>query len=70
MPVPKTIAVHFLHSLQRRKTLIERRLVQERAGKLTSARRPVGRNALTAEEIQARLAEIRESARGNGAERP
>jgi hypothetical protein len=60
-PAPKTVAVHFLHSLRRRKTLIERRLEQERAGKLTSARRPVGRNALTAEEIRSRLTQIRES---------
>jgi hypothetical protein len=58
---PKTIAVHFLYPQLRRKTLIERRLAQARAGKLVSARRPVGRDALTAEAIQARLARIRES---------
>jgi hypothetical protein len=60
---PKTIAVHFLYPQVRRKTLIERRLAQERAGKLFAGRRPLGRNALTAEEIQTRLAQIRESAR-------
>jgi hypothetical protein len=61
--------VHFLYPQLRRKTLIERRLAQERAGKLVSARRPVGRDALTAEEIQSRLAQIRESARRDEAER-
>jgi len=66
---PKTIAVHFLYPQLRRKTLIERRLAQERAGKLVSARRPVGRDALTAEAIQSRLAQIRESARRDEAER-
>jgi len=60
---PKTIAVHFLYHQLRRKTLIERRLTQERAGKLVSERRPLGQDALTAEAIQARLAQIRESAR-------
>jgi len=59
---PRTIAVHFLYPQLRRKTLIERRLAQARAGKLVSARRPLGRDALTAEAIQARLAQIRESA--------
>ncbi len=60
---PKTIAVHFLYPQLHRKTLIERKLAQERAGKLLAARRPMGRDALTAEEIQSRLAQIRESAR-------
>ena len=59
---PRTIAVHFLYPQLRRKTLIERRLAQARAGKLVSARRPLGRDALTAEAIQGRLAQIRESA--------
>jgi len=59
---PKTIAVHFLYHQLHRKTLIERRLAQERAGKLVSDRRPVGQDALTAVEIQSRLARIRESA--------
>ena len=59
---PKTIAVHFLYHQLHRKTLIERRLTQERAGKLVSDRRPVGQDALTAVEIQSRLAQIRESA--------
>jgi hypothetical protein len=59
---PKTLAVHFLYPQLRRKTLVERRLVQERAGRLFSDRRPMGRDALTAEEIQSRLAQIRESA--------
>jgi hypothetical protein len=63
---PKNIAVHFLHSQLGRKTLIERRLLQERAGKLASARRPLGRDALTAEAIQSRLTQIRESARRDG----
>ncbi len=59
---PKTIAVHFLYPQLRRKTLIERKLAQERAGKLVSKRRPLGPGALTAEEIQSRFARIRESA--------
>jgi hypothetical protein len=59
---PETIPVHFLYHQLHRKTLIERKLAQERAGKLFSVRRPVGRDALTAEEIQSRLARIRESA--------
>ncbi len=58
---PKTIAVHFLYPQLRRKTLIERRMAQERVGKLLSARRPLGRDALTAEEIQSRLTQARES---------
>ncbi|HYL82234.1 MAG TPA: hypothetical protein VEU07_15565 [Candidatus Acidoferrum sp.] len=58
---PATIAVHFLYPQLRRKALIERRLVQGRTGKLLSDRRPVGRNALTTEEIQARLAQIGKS---------
>jgi hypothetical protein len=62
-PFPKTIAVHFLYPQLRRKTMIERKLAQERAGKLSADRRPLGRNALSAEAIQARLVEIRESAR-------
>ena len=66
---PKTIAVHFLYHQLRRKTLIERRLAQERAGKLFSERRPVGRHALTSEEIQSRLAQIRESSRGDETKR-
>jgi hypothetical protein len=41
---------------------MERKLAQERAGKRFSERRPLGRDALTAEEIQSRLARIRESA--------
>lgn len=68
-PFPKTIAVHFLYPQLRRKTLIERRLARERAGKLFADRRPLGRDALTAEEIQSRLAQIRESARRDEAER-
>jgi hypothetical protein len=68
-PVPKTIAVHFLYPQLRRKTLIERKLVQERAGRLFSERRPLGRDALTAEEIQSRLTEIRESARRDEVQR-
>lgn len=59
---PKTIAVHFLYPQLRRKTLIEKRLAHARAGKLASDRRPVGGGALTSEEIQSRLAQIRESA--------
>ena len=60
-PFPKSIAVHFLYPQLRRKTLIERRLARERAGKLFADRRPLGRDALTAEEIQSRLARIQES---------
>ena len=59
---PKTIAVHFLYPQLRRKTLIEKRLAHERDGKLASDRRPVGRGALTSEEIQSRLTRIQESA--------
>jgi hypothetical protein len=61
-PPPKAVAVHFLYTQLRRKALIERRLAQELAGKLVSTRRPVGRNALTTEEIRLRLARIGESA--------
>ena len=68
-PFPKTIAVHFLYPQLHRKTVIERKLARERAGKLFSDRRPLGRDALTAEEIQARLAQIRESAQRDEAER-
>jgi len=60
---PKIIALHFLYPQLRRKALIERKLAQKRAGKLFSDRRPVGPNALTTEEIQARLALIREFVR-------
>jgi hypothetical protein len=66
---PKTIAVHFLYPQLHRKTLIERKLAQERAGKRVSERRPLGRDALTAEQIQSRLAQIRESAQRDEAER-
>lgn len=58
---PKTIAVHFLYPQVHRKALIERKLAQERSGKRTAERRPVGSSALEAEAIQARLAEIRAS---------
>jgi hypothetical protein len=58
---PKTIAVHFLYPQLRRKALIERKLAQERAGKRFSERRPLGRDALTDDEIQSRLAQIRET---------
>ena len=68
-PFPKTIAVHFLYHQLRRKTLIERKVTQERAGKLVTERRPLGRQALTSEAIQSRFAQIRESARGDEAER-
>ena len=59
---PKTIAVHFLYPQLRRKALMERRLAQAQAGKRASDRRPVGSDALTAEQIRSRLALIRESA--------
>ncbi len=62
VPPPATIAVHFLYPLLRRKTLIERKLAQARTGNLLSDRRPVGRDALTTEEIQARLTQIGETA--------
>jgi hypothetical protein len=58
---PKTIAVHFLYPQVHRKTLIERKLAQERAGKRDAERRPMGPGALAAEAIQTRLAQIRES---------
>jgi len=59
---PPTLAVHFLYPQLHRKALIERRLTQERAGRLAAARRPVGPDALTAEAIQARLAQAHEFA--------
>lgn len=55
---PKTIAVHFLYPQVHRKALIERKLAQERAGKRTAQRRPMGPGALAAEAIQARLAQM------------
>jgi hypothetical protein len=61
MPAPATIAVHFLYPQLRRRTLIERKLAQARTGTLLSERRPVGRDALTTEEIQVRLAQLWES---------
>ena len=61
-PPPRTVRAHFLDTQLRRKALIERKLAQERAGTLLSDRRHVGRDALTGEEIQSRLAQIRESA--------
>jgi hypothetical protein len=57
---PKAIAVHFLYPQIHRKALIERKLAQERAGKLPTERRPVGSDALAAEAVQTRLAQIRE----------
>ena len=62
MRPPKTIAVHFLYPQVHRKTLIERKLAQERAGKRDAERRPMGSGALAAEAIQTRLAQIRDSA--------
>ncbi len=61
VPPPATVAVHFLYSQLRRKTLIERKVAQARAGKPRSNGRPTGREALTTEEIQMRLAQIGES---------
>jgi len=58
---PKTIAVHFLYPQVHRKALIERKLAQERAGKRAAECRPAAPGALAAEEIQARLAQMRES---------
>jgi hypothetical protein len=58
---PKTLAVHFLYHQLHRKTLIERKLAQARAGKLVADRRPVGPDALTAEAIQARLTQVQGS---------
>jgi hypothetical protein len=57
---PQTVAVHFLYPQVHRKTVIERKLAQERAGKRAAECRPVAAGALAAEEIQARLAQIRE----------
>jgi hypothetical protein len=62
VPPPKPLPVHFLHTRLRRKALIERKLAHERAGTLHSDRRPMGRDALTAEAIQSRLAQLWESA--------
>lgn len=56
---PETIAVHFLYPQVHRKTLIERKLAQERAGKRTAERRPGGPGDLAAEEIQTRLIQMR-----------
>lgn len=60
---PKTIAVHFLHTQLRRKTLIERKMARVQAGTLTSDRRPLDRDALTGEAIQVRLGQIHGSVR-------
>lgn len=62
---PKTIAVHFLYLQVHRKTLIERKVTQERAGKRTAACRPAAPGALAAEEITVRLAQIGQNG-GNG----
>jgi hypothetical protein len=61
-PPPKAVGMHFLCTQLRRKSLIERRLSQELAGRLVSDRRPMGRNALSTEEILSRLARIGETA--------
>ncbi len=61
VPPPATIAVHFLYPLLHRKTLIERKVAQARTGRPRSHGRPTGREALTTEEIQVRLAQIGES---------
>ena len=53
-------SVHFLYPQVHRKTVIERKLAQERAGKRAAECRPVAPGALAAKEIQARLAQIRE----------
>jgi len=58
MSLPEPSAVHFLVRHLRRKMLIERKLEQERTGRLMVDRRPMGRNALTVEAIQARLAQL------------
>jgi hypothetical protein len=62
MSLPKPIAVHFLYPHLRRKTLIERKLEQERTGRLVADRRPMGRNALTVEAIQSRLGQLGQTA--------
>jgi hypothetical protein len=62
MSLPTPIAVHFLARYLRRKTLIERKLTQERTARLVTARRPRGRNALPLEAIQARLAQLAQPA--------
>jgi hypothetical protein len=57
---PKTIAVHFLYPQVHRKTLIERKLARQCAGKRPGERRPMEPGALAAEEIQTRLAKVHE----------
>jgi hypothetical protein len=58
MSRPEPTAVHFLARHLHRKTLIERKLGQERTGRLVADRRPLGRNALTDEAIHSRLAQL------------
>jgi hypothetical protein len=55
---PKTVALHFLYAQWRRKAAIERKLGQKNAGTLFTERRPLGSNALSAEAIQSRLAQV------------
>jgi hypothetical protein len=61
-PAPKTIAVHFLYPQLGRKTLIERKVGQGRTGTQGTEPRAVAPDALTTEQIQARLAGIWASA--------
>jgi hypothetical protein len=58
LSLPEPIAVHFLARHLHRKTLIERKLEQERTGRLVADRRPMGRDALTVEAIQVRLGQL------------
>ena len=58
LSLPEPLAVHFLARYLRRKTLIERKLAQERTGRRVAGRRPMGRTALPLEAIQARLAQL------------
>lgn len=58
MSLPEPSAVHSLARHLRRKTRIERKLEQERTGRLVADRPPMGRNTLTVEAIQARLAQL------------
>ncbi len=60
---PKTLAVHFLHTLQRRKSVIERKLAHERAGRLHAERAPATPHAVSGEEIRSRLVPSAESGR-------
>ena len=62
-PLAKTVALHFLYTQSRRKTVIERKLGQKDTATLFAKRRPLGPQALSVEAIQSRLAVIHDPER-------